>query len=861
MQSVAHAGTGFPGLDLILNNLQLGDNVVWQVDQIDDYKRFVRRYVERALSENRKVVYIRFASHEALLEPDDRIIVHELDAYGGFESFTKQVYVIASEMGEEAFYVFDSLSDLLTAWATDLMIGNFFVVTCPYLYELRTVAYFALLRNSHNFKTIARIRETTQVLIDVYNLKNTIYVHPLKVLNRYSPTMFFPHQMSGEDFIPLVNSADAADFVYHIQRMGIEVTRRNLDFWHRVFLKVDDILSRQADPEVEARLLDQLCKMIIGRDERILSLAESFFSIRDFVAVHERMIGTGFIGGKSVGMLLARKVLCDEEGCGWHALLEPHDSFFIGSDVFHTYIVQNGWWKLFMEQKTKEGYFSAAAELREKMLKGSFPEEIKEQFQQIIEYFGQSPFIVRSSSLLEDAFGNAFAGKYESLFCVNQGSPQQRYQAFTQAIRLVYASTMNEDALYYRLQRGLDQMDEQMSLLVQRVSGSHHGDYFFPDAAGVGLSFNTYVWKNGMDPKAGMLRIVYGLGTRAVDRVEGDYPRIVALDQPLTRPFAGSDDIKRFSQHDVDTLNLRKNRIETVPFVRLKAENPEIDVEKFAELDLETARRMRDMNIEGEDPWVISFNRLLSDEAFVAMMKDMMKTLETTYNYPVDIEFTVNFGSDGRYRINLLQCRPYQARGINKKVEIPERILPEKVFFETRGNFLGGSISQSIARVILVDPHEYGGLPQSGKYDVARLVGRINRLIEDREAMPVMLMGPGRWGTTTPSLGVPVRFSEINNVSVLVEIAQMRENIMPELSFGTHFFQDLVETDIFYTAVFPDKDDVIFNRNTLNGYRDIMQEILPDGAQYAGIVRVFDVSAAGMYIMADIVTQRLVCFT
>ncbi len=136
-------------------------------------------------------------------------------------------------------------------------------------------------------------------------------------------------------------------------------------------------------------------------------------------------------------------------------------------------------------------------------MKGKFPATIKEQFIQVLEYFGQSPIIVRSSSLLEDNFGNAFAGKYDSVFCVNQGTPEQRYQAFENAIRTVYASTMNVDALEYRMNRGLFAKDEQMAILVQRVSGDHHGEHFFPHIAGVGNSSNLYVWDKSVEMEAG----------------------------------------------------------------------------------------------------------------------------------------------------------------------------------------------------------------------------------------------------------------------------------------------------------------------------------------------------------------------
>ncbi|HCS76616.1 MAG TPA: phosphoenolpyruvate synthase, partial [Syntrophaceae bacterium] len=355
---------------------------------------------------------------------------------------------------------------------------------------------------------------------------------------------------------------------------------------------------------------------MIGREKRILALVKEYFTLEDLVEIKKRLIGTGFIGGKSVGMLLARNILRKDPALDWQAELEMHDSFYIGSDIFYSYMVQNGWWKLLMAQKTDEGYFEVARELKSKMLHGVFPDEIKEQFQLMLEYYGQAPIIVRSSSLLEDAFGNAFAGKYESYFCISQGTPEERYRHFEEAVRKIFASTMNEDALTYRLQRGMANQDEQMALLVQRVSGSHRGEYFFPGLAGVGLSYNTFVWQKGMDPKAGMLRIVFGLGTRAVNRVENDYPRIVALDAPLVKPYAKQADIKRFSQHEADVLNLRDNEFQTLPTADLLSEDLVEHLDLIVEHDTAAADYLRSVGRDTKDAWIITFDELLSATPF-----------------------------------------------------------------------------------------------------------------------------------------------------------------------------------------------------------------------------------------------------
>ena len=131
--------------------------------------------------------------------------------------------------------------------------------------------------------------------------------------------------------------------------------------------------------------------------------------------------------------------------------------------------------------------------IKEKILKGKFPRFILNQFREMLDYFGQSPIIVRSSSLLEDAYGNSFSGKYESVFCANQGNHKERLFAFLNAVRVVYASTIDIEALTYRKDRGLLDKDEEMALLVQRVSGEKQGPYYFPHIAGVGYSFTLIV--------------------------------------------------------------------------------------------------------------------------------------------------------------------------------------------------------------------------------------------------------------------------------------------------------------------------------------------------------------------------------
>jgi len=853
--------TGIKSLDKIITGLRLGDNVVWQIDDIESYRIFVRAFVKKSLEEGRRIIYIRFANHPPLLSRSKDIAEYKLDANEGFETFSVELNGIIKKEGEGVYYVFDCLSDLLSAWSNDLMVGNFFKITCPYLFELNTIAYFSILRNNHSFKTVARIRDTTQLLIDVYEYKGNSYIHPLKVWDRYSPTMFLPHMKKNERFIPITNSVDTANLLYEMLKKSQKNTKRKLDYWDRLFLRAEDMASHATRDQSKIKaMLDELSRVTIGRDDKMLQLAKDHLTLDDFLNIKSRMIGTGFIGGKSVGMLIARNIVLKDKRLKAAKLFEPHDSFYVGSDVFYTYIVENGLWKSRMEQRTQEGYFSVAKSLKEKLLTGVFPEEIKEQFQLMIEYFGQSPIIVRSSSLLEDSYGNAFAGKYESIFLANQGTPEERYSAFLSAVRTIYASTMNEDALVYRLQRGLDRMDEQMALLVQRVSGAYHKDYFFPDVAGVGISHNTFVWKNTMDPKAGMLRLVVGLGTRAVNRVEGDYPRIVALDYPLLKANAGKRDAARFSQHNIDLIDIKENDLRTLPIEELATADSGIRFEMVATKDYGAGEGI---NVSGQekDSWIIDFDALVSDNKFCKLMQGVLMALEKAYDYPVDIEFTLNFQPRGGFRLNLLQCRPLQTKGLGHRVKIPKNLPEKDMIFRSRGNFLGGNILQNVKRIIYVDPMAYCALPtQSERYDVARAIGELNRQIRSKDDMSVMLLGPGRWGTTTPSLGVPVSFAEISNISILGEIAFASGNVMPEISFGTHFFQDLVETGVFYLALFPENKNVYINNKFFSKIQPTLKELAPQYRKYEKVIYVFDVGRRTLNIAADIISQDVISY-
>jgi hypothetical protein len=243
-------------------------------------------------------------------------------------------------------------------------------------------------------------------------------------------------------------------------------------------------------------------------------------------------------------------------------------------------------------------------------------------------------------------------------------------------------------------------------------------------------------------------------------------------------------------------------------------------------------------------------------------MRALLETLEKAYDYPVDVEFTANFLPDGSYRINLVQCRPFQVQGGGRRVSLPEAIAEDDLLLSARGAVIGSSLVTEISRLIYVVPSLYSKLPQTDRFSIARLIGRLTRLEAPSEGV-LLLAGPGRWGTTEPALGVPVSFAEISRAGALCEIVEMREGLVPDVSLGTHFFNDLVEMQILYLALFPGSKENQVNGRLIDQAPNRLAELIPEEARWAEVVRVIDPEnipgGRVLRLYADTLRQKALC--
>ncbi|MDD2460619.1 MAG: phosphoenolpyruvate synthase, partial [Kiritimatiellae bacterium] len=370
--------SGLPAFDAAVGGILAGDNIVWHVACIEDYSAFVLPFVQAALRDRRRLIYFRFARHAPLLPETFPCERHTLNPEEGFEVFIHRIHQVIGEAGFGAYYVFDCLSDLATDWYSDAMLGNFFMLTCPYLYRLETIAYFGLLRRRHSRHATEPVQSTTQLFLDVFRSDGALYVRPVKTQFRYTPTIHLLHVWKDGGAFEVVRSSAViaavlsnagpdwvADDIY-----GEETLRQAEDM--AAHPESVGLVYTEAEREEVWR---QLARRFVTRDDAILPLARRYLTLADLLDIRARMVGTGLIGGKTVGMLLARKIAA-HDAARVSARLEPHDSFYIGADVFYTFLVRNGLWPNREKQHASDTFLEGVDEARARIMAGTFPDYV-----------------------------------------------------------------------------------------------------------------------------------------------------------------------------------------------------------------------------------------------------------------------------------------------------------------------------------------------------------------------------------------------------------------------------------------------------------------------------------------------------
>jgi hypothetical protein len=595
-----------------------------------------------------------------------------------------------------------------------------------------------------------------------------------------------------------------------------------------------------------------LIRTLISDQLAYVNIAKDWFTITDLREIRQRKIGSGKIGGKSAGMLLAKRILDEVAGEEINKHVSIPESYFIGADVTYEFIALNellcwGDQKYKDEAQIRHEF----PQLQRDFMAGIFPSGALEELRSLLRDIGNQPLIVRSSSLLEDNFGTSFAGKYESHFCPNQGTLDENLRNLTQAIQRIYASVFNPDALLYRRSKGLQDYDERMAILLQVVQGERFGRYYLPHGAGVAFSHNQYRWTPQIRREDGFVRLVWGLGTRAVDRVGNDYPRLVALSHPLLHPEANPKAVRRYSQHFVDVIDLEENALKTLPVAEvISARYPPLRyIAQVDEGGYLVSMHTSILDTDTND-LVVTYDELLRRTSMAAKLRQILQLLEEHYRSPVDTEFTLHirdpYSIQPEVDFCLLQCRP-QSHLKETKARFPASLNPADVIFSTRRIVPEGQIEE-IRYVLFVTPEGYFKLSTpSERAELVKAIGLVNTYLEGKCFITV---GPGRWGTSNPELGVPIGYGDIYHTRALVEVSGEGIGPAPEPSFGTHFFQDLVEANIYPLAVFLDDDEAEFNRAFFYDTPNQLLYALPEAGGVSDCLRLIEVQTfrAGFHI-------------
>jgi DNA-binding NarL/FixJ family response regulator len=529
-------------------------------------------------------------------------------------------------------------------------------------------------------------------------------------------------------------------------------------------------------------------------------------------------IGEGSIGGKARGLafldsLIKRNRLSYKYP---DVVISIPRTVVIGTDVFDEFMEDNNLYEIALSDRED-------SEILARFIKARLPFRIHEDLYTFISCVS-TPIAIRSSSLLEDSHYQPFAGIYSTYMIPNIKSNERlMIEKLSEAIKSVYASAYFKDSKSY-MTATLNMIDEEkMGVVLQEVIGVQYNERFYPAVSGVARSINFYPIAPEK-PEDGIVNIAFGLGKYIVDggnglRFSPRYPRkILQLSTPdlalsETQKFFFALDLKpeSFSPDTDDTINLLKLKIkeaEEDSALKLVASTFDYDSHQLKEGIMQAGKRL------------ITFSPLLQHGTFplAEILQEVLEIGQREMNKPVEIEFAVNLDMPGgEPRVfSLLQIRPIAGR--DETIHIDQNsISPENTILIST-TALGNGIIKGIRDLIYVKPETWDA---SKTQEIARSLEKRNDWFQ-AEKKYYILVGPGRWGSSDPWLGIPVRWPQISNSRLIVESGLDKYRIDP--SQGTHFFQNLTSFRVGYFTINPFINEGFYNLDYLNKQPSVFED-------------------------------------
>lgn len=506
-------------------------------------------------------------------------------------------------------------------------------------------------------------------------------------------------------------------------------------------------------------------------------------------------IGQGELGGKGTGLASIQQTLEQSVTLNEYPgiTISIPRMVVVTTDVFDRFMQLNNLYEVALSGVRDQEIAAAFQE-------ADLPPETVGDFR-ALSNAAKQPLAVRSSSLLEDAIYEPFAGVYATkMIPNNQPEPDQRFRKLVEAIKFVYASTFFSEARGYLHRTGRGDRDEKMALVIQEVVGHRFQERFYPHISGVARSYNFYP-TGSASPEQGVVSLALGLGKTIVDGgVVWSYSPALPMANP---PVSSARDL----------LKLTQTRFWAVGMGKPPAHDPTQEAEYLVHDDLgaaefdgslkfvaSTYRAADDRVVTGtgpDGPRVINFAPILRlDEIPLNnFVKDLVKVCEEAAGGEVEIEFAVVLDSKHGLpaRFGFLQVRPMVVTDAEVEVTEKELAAPGAIIASRR--VLGNGTADDIHDIVYVTPESFD---PSHAREIVDELSKINKKLLDQRR-PYVLIGFGRWGSSDPWLGIPVNWSQISGARVIVEATLEKMDV--ELSQGSHFFHNITSFQLFYLSV------------------------------------------------------------
>lgn len=530
-----------------------------------------------------------------------------------------------------------------------------------------------------------------------------------------------------------------------------------------------------------------------GRQKGIVTdfIAKDFDPDADFIK-----LGEGSLGGKARGLAFISTQLKDNpefQKKFQDIIIGVPKTLVISTENFDTFIGQNN-------LKDLLGSDISDASISEIFLNARFPDRLRYDLEMFLRHTDY-PLAVRSSSLLEDAQFQPFAGIYKTMMLPNRHYDlAQRLEQLITAIKLVYASTYMEAPRSYAKSTLHRIEDEKMAILIQQLTGSEYDHYYYPAFSGVAQSYNFYPISY-MKPEEGIVHIALGLGKTVVEggktlRFSPRYPQLLPQ-------FSTVDEILKNSQRffyalKMDAFPDNFGSVNDATLARLEIDEAlDQDPVKFlSSTYIPEDHRIRDAVMASGQP-VLTFAKILKYKSFPLpdIVSELLEMGRKGMGGPVEIEFAVNlaFKANQKAEFSLLQIRPMALGPQNIDVEIDDREIAKAFCFSS--NAMGNGEFLDITDIILVDPDRFD---PARTVDIAAEIGRINKQLMQQKRK-YLLIGPGRWGSADRWLGIPVGWNDISGVGAIIEATH--DKLQADPSQGTHFFHNITSLGISYITI------------------------------------------------------------